>query len=206
MVELPPEAARLHGGRQILAGGGDDPDVYRFGAGTTEPADLSRLDGRQQLGLQGIGERSDLVEEQRTAVRGLEETPLGRPRVGEGPTLEAEQLCLEERLGNGSAVNVDEGAGAARSCPVEESGHQPFARARLPLARGSRAAGGRQQCGPAAASARVVRRARCSDRSTPRAEDESSSLPASAALAHCGPPKSDEERRIRRGPSLPMAS
>ena len=78
MVELPPEAARRHRGRQILAGGGDDPHVYRFVAGATEPTDLPRLDGGQQLGLKDVGERPDLIEEQRAVVRSLEETPLGR--------------------------------------------------------------------------------------------------------------------------------
>jgi hypothetical protein len=131
MVQLPPEAARLHRGRQILAGGGDDPHIYRFVAGATESTDLPRFDGSQQLGLKDVGKRPDLIEEQRAVVCSLEETSLGRAGVGKGSSLEAEQLRLEERLGNGRAVDVDEGAGATGPGPVEETGHQPFARACL---------------------------------------------------------------------------
>src|SRR2546428_193373 len=107
VVELAAESAGAHRGRQIEAGGRDDPHVDRFAACAPESAHLARLDGRQQLHLQGVGKLADLVEEERALMRGLDQPSLGNPRVGEGSTLEPEQLRLEQCLGNRGAVDVD---------------------------------------------------------------------------------------------------
>ena len=62
----------------------------------------------QQLRLQRRGHLGDLVEEERAAVGQLEaaQPPLGG--AGEGAALVAEQLALDERLGDGRAVEGDE--------------------------------------------------------------------------------------------------
>ena len=82
-VQLPAEPPRAHRGCQIRAGRGDDRYVYRLVASAAEPAHLTRLDRGQELHLQGVGQLSDLVEEQRPVMRRLDQPLLGCPRVGE---------------------------------------------------------------------------------------------------------------------------
>jgi hypothetical protein len=81
--------------------------------------------------VQRVRELTDLVEEQRAVMRGLDQTPLGGARIGEGATLEAEQLGLQEGLGNRRTVDVDERTASARPRAVKQIGDQPLARARL---------------------------------------------------------------------------
>ena len=58
---------------------------------------------------------ADLVEEDGAAVGGLEQAALLLPRVGERAPLVAEQLALEQLLGQRRAGDVDERPRAARS-------------------------------------------------------------------------------------------
>src|SRR5262249_57762945 len=55
----------------------------------------------------------DLVEEQRAAVRELEAPEPSLERSREGAALVSEDLALDERLGNGRAVDGHEGTQAA---------------------------------------------------------------------------------------------
>ena len=90
------------------------------------------LQDAQELDLRRRRDLADLVEEERAAV-GLLEAP-GAPPIGagEGALLVAEELALEERLGERGAVERDErrlGARArARGSPRASS---PFAGAAL---------------------------------------------------------------------------
>src|SRR5262249_19759801 len=73
------------------------------------------LEHPQELGLAALGQLADLVEEQRAAVGQLEAADLLVRGAGEGALLVAEELALEERLGQRRAGEADEGAaGAAR--------------------------------------------------------------------------------------------
>jgi hypothetical protein len=63
----------------------------------------------------------------------LEEAGLGLARVGEGAPFEAEQLGLEQGLRDCSAVDLDERPRGPRAGPVNGAGHEPLARAGLPL-------------------------------------------------------------------------
>src|SRR4030095_7577822 len=85
------------------------------------------------LVLQRVGEDPDLVEEDRSPVRGLEEPGLGAPRVGEGTALEAKQLSLEQRLGDRRAVDVDEWRPGSGATIVEDTGDDALARPGLAL-------------------------------------------------------------------------
>ena len=58
---------------------------------------------------------------------------LGLARVGEGAPLEAEQLGLEQGLGDRGAVDLDERPRRPRAGPVKGAGQQPLARPRLAL-------------------------------------------------------------------------
>ena len=70
--------------------------------------DLAVLQRAQQLRLHLRPHVADLVEEQRAAVRRLEQAALGRDGAGERAPGVAEQLGLEQRLGQRRAVDRHE--------------------------------------------------------------------------------------------------
>ena len=77
--------------------------------------------------MQILGQQSDLVEEQRAPVSRLEQPRFGFTGVGEGAPLVAEQLGLQERLGDRRAVDRDERATLSRPCVVESPCEQSLA-------------------------------------------------------------------------------
>ena len=81
------------------------------------------------------GERqlADLVEKQRAAMRQLETARLARVGAGERALLVAEQLGLEQRLGNRGAVDGDERPVVARAERVQRAREQLLAGAALAL-------------------------------------------------------------------------
>ena len=77
-----------------------------------EPAELPLLQHAQQLDLRRRRHLGDLVEEQRAAVGELEAAGAAIGGAGERALLVAEDLALEQRLGNRRAVDGDERRGA----------------------------------------------------------------------------------------------
>src|SRR5262249_8319771 len=71
------EPARARRGLEIEVGRRDDPDVDRLALGRPEAPDGALLEYREELRLEALGQEPDLVQEERTPVRGLEEPPLG---------------------------------------------------------------------------------------------------------------------------------
>src|SRR5262249_56272579 len=102
---------------QVAVGRGDHADVDGDRVVAAHAADRVLLERPEELGLERRRELADLVEKARSAGRRLEETAPRRDRAGEGAALVAEQLRLEERLGQGRAVDHDEGAGGPRTRP-----------------------------------------------------------------------------------------
>ena len=87
----------------------------------------------------------DLVEEQRAFVGLLEEAGVVAVGAAEGPLLVAEQFGLEQRRGDGGAVDDDERALRAAAVAVQRQRHQFLARAALALhEHGERLRGGLQ--------------------------------------------------------------
>src|SRR5262249_40075463 len=111
----------------------DDPRVERLLDRAPESPDRLLFDCRQELGLQTLRKQPDLVEEEHAAVGGLKKAGLGSTGIGEGTPLVAEQLAFEQCLGNGRAVEVDEGPAGARAVSVQQLGDEPLARSRLAL-------------------------------------------------------------------------
>ena len=89
------------------------------------------LQRAQHLGLGLEAHVADLVEEQRAAVGGLELAAAARHGAGEGAALVAEELGLDQLLGDGGAVDLDEGRLAPRRQGVDGAGHQLLAGAVL---------------------------------------------------------------------------
>ena len=130
-VEVLAELARRDRGLQVAVRRRDDAhvDVQRHrAADALEPLLLERA---QDLRLQRQRQLADLVEEQRAAVRELELARLARRRAGERALLVAEQLRLEQRLGNRRAVDRDERAVGARAQRVQRAREQLLAGAAL---------------------------------------------------------------------------
>ncbi len=93
--------------------------------------ELLLLQRAQQLHLHRRRHVADLVEEQRPAVGELEPPELLLDRTGERALLVAEQLALEQRLGQRGAVDLDERAVRAPAQAVDRARDQLLARAGL---------------------------------------------------------------------------
>ena len=80
------------------------------GVGGADRQDFLLLDGAQQLDLQAERQVADLVEEDGAAARALEESFLVADRAGERAAQMAEELALEQVLGNRAAIDRQEDA------------------------------------------------------------------------------------------------
>ena len=74
---------------------------------------------------------ADLVEQEGAAVRRLEFTEAAGDGAAEGAPLMAEQLAFQQVLGDGGAVQRDEGAGGAAGAAVDVAGQHLLAAAAL---------------------------------------------------------------------------
>ena len=116
-------ARRATSALEVAVGGGDEADVdleRRWSPPTRSNSPL--LQHAQELGLHGRRQLADLVEEERAAVGQLEAPGLLAVGAGEGAALVAEQLALEQRLGQRRAVERDEGAVGARAGVMDRRG------------------------------------------------------------------------------------
>ena len=93
---------------QVAVGRGDQADVGRDGLIATHAFELAFLQHAQELHLGRRRDVADFVEEQRAAVGLLEATLASAIRAGVRAALVAEQLALEQRLGEGGTVQPDE--------------------------------------------------------------------------------------------------
>ena len=82
------------------------------------------LQHAQQLGLHRRWHVADLVQEQCSPAGRLELADVPSDGPGEGTLLVAEQLTFDEFGRDGGAVELDEGAVAARAGAVDGASHQ----------------------------------------------------------------------------------
>ncbi len=149
-VEVLAEAPLPDPGRQVPVGRREDAHGHLPHARRAHGLDLARLEHPQHLGLRARRHVADLVQEDRSAV-GLDELPdLPAHRAGEGALLVAEELRLDQLLGNRRAVDLDERARGDAGGAVDLARHELLARAALALDQDRRA--GRR--GPAMSSRR----------------------------------------------------
>ena len=127
VVQVLAEPAGVDLVEQVAVGGGDDPGVDLDGAGVADPLELPLLQDAEQLDLELGRGAVDLVEEDAAGVRGLEPAGPVVDGAGERPLDVAEQLALEQALGQGAAVDADVGAGVARAEVVDGAGDQLLA-------------------------------------------------------------------------------
>ena len=95
------------------------------------PLDLALLEHAQHLGLRLQAHVADFVEEDRAAVGLLELADLLLGGAGERALLVAEQLGLDQLVGDRRAVDLHEALAAAQAVAVDRARHQFLAHAAL---------------------------------------------------------------------------
>ena len=125
------EGAALDLACEIAVGRGDETNVDWSRLQRSDALYLAGFEHAEELALMGEGELADLVEERRAARRGLEEARFGDRRAGEGAAVVAEELCLDELLGQRRAVDRDERTADPRRAGVDRPGDDVLAGPRL---------------------------------------------------------------------------
>ena len=131
VVEVLAEVAGLDQRRELLVRRADDAHVDRLLLRRADLAHLLLLDRAQQLDLHRQRQVGDFVEEQRAAVRGLEEAVAVAFGAGERALPVAEELALHQVLGDRAAVHGDERLLGARAAAVDHPRGELLAAARL---------------------------------------------------------------------------
>ena len=116
---------------EVAVGGGHDAHVDLAALVLADAPDLPLLQRPQELDLHARRDLADLVEQQRPAVGRLEQARPVLGRAGERAARVPEELALEERLGDGAAVDRDERPRRARGLVVDQPRDPLLARAAL---------------------------------------------------------------------------
>ena len=116
---------------EVAVGRGDDAHVDLDRLLAADALELALLEHAQDLDLHVLVDLADLVEEEGALVGELEAAALAGLGPGEGALLVAEELALEEALGEGGAVDLDEGPVAPGREVVDRVGDELLADARL---------------------------------------------------------------------------
>src|SRR5262245_44265612 len=102
--------AKLTGRRrcsQIDVRGGHEPGIDTAAVVLADPTDLAGFQRAQQLRLKALRQGPNLVQEQRAALGVLDESRPGTSCARERAFGVTEELRLEERFGEGRAVDRD---------------------------------------------------------------------------------------------------
>ena len=131
VVEVLAEAPGLDLLGQVAIGGRHHAHVDVDGGGGAHRLDLAVLQHPQHLGLGARRHVADLVEEHGAAVGGDELADLLAHRAGEAALLVAEQLGLDQLLGDGRAVDLDQRVRVPLTGAMDGARHQLLAGAAL---------------------------------------------------------------------------
>ena len=124
VIEVLAEAAVGDHLVEVAVGGGDEADVGPDRVVAAEALEPAVLQEAEHLGLGGRRHVADLVEEDGAAVGLLELADPAAVGAGEGALLVAEELALQEGLGDGGAVDGQEGGLAAEAVLIDGPGDQ----------------------------------------------------------------------------------
>ena len=94
----------------------------------SDPFEFPILKDPEEFHLHQKGKFADLIEEEGPLICDFEEPLLGCNRVRKGPFHMAEQFALDQRFGNGSAVECDKGAVLSGAAVMDGLGNQLFSR------------------------------------------------------------------------------
>src|SRR6266481_1326019 len=132
VVEVLAELPLPHPAGKVLVGGGHHAAVHLDRAGPAQALDLAVLQEPEQLHLHRGSELAHLVEEEGAALGALDAAFLPLDGAGERSALVAEQLGLEDGLGDGGAVDGHEGPLRPRRVVVQGAGEELLAGPALP--------------------------------------------------------------------------
>src|SRR5206468_8264515 len=107
VVQILPEPTCAHLALQWHVRGRDDPNIDRTGAAPSQGLYDSFLKGAPEFRLSDQRKVDDLVEQEASAIGQLDMSLFSVVRPGKGPSLVAEKLRLDERLGYRPAVESD---------------------------------------------------------------------------------------------------
>src|SRR5205085_3923042 len=93
--------------------------------------EAARLEHVEQLRLELRRQLPDLVEEQRAAIRDLDQAALRLPRVGKGAALVAEELSFQQMRREGGAIDLDKARLRLSARVMERSRNEVLARPAL---------------------------------------------------------------------------
>ena len=103
--QVPPEPPSLDHLLEPAVRRGNDPDVERNDHPSSEPDDTSTFQRIENFGLGDIAHVSDLVEQDGAALGQLQLARIAGHGARESAPLMPEQLALEQRVGEGRAVD-----------------------------------------------------------------------------------------------------
>jgi hypothetical protein len=149
VVQVLAEVARLHERRELLVRRADDAHVDGFLLRRADLAHFLFLDRAQSFTCIGERQVRHFVEEQRAAVRGLEESVAIGLGAREGALAIAEELALHQVLGDRAAVDGDERLLAARAVEMDHARGELLAAAGLAVDENGRLALGKAVDQPA---------------------------------------------------------
>ena len=110
VVEVLAEPAGVDLIEQVAVRGRDDPGVDLLGVVIADPLEFPFLEDAEQLDLELGRGAVDLVEKDRSRVRGLEPSGPVVHRAGERALDVPEELAFQEALGESPAIDADVGA------------------------------------------------------------------------------------------------
>ena len=106
---------------------GQDTRLHRAFGGGAQGVELAMLEEAQELGLGGLGEFPDLVQEEAPAGRLFDQTGLSLlAGPAEGSRGVSEEFAFDEFAGHGRAVDRDQGASEIWASVVDGAGHELF--------------------------------------------------------------------------------
>src|SRR5437016_9461973 len=100
MIEVFPELTSPYCRRQVLIGGGDDPDIDTNLFGATEPAETAVFDDSEKFRLKVHRDVPDLVEEQGPSVRAFKNSVFSCDSSGKGAFLVAKPFTFQQLSGH----------------------------------------------------------------------------------------------------------
>ena len=132
MEQVAAKEPSLHGLFEIGARGGDEARLELDGLCPAEPLESTLLDRTQELGLVERRKFANLVQKQRALAGKLKFSCFSLSRAGKRATLVAEELALEQALGNARKVDRDHGKSGPLSPQVQRMRREVFSCTALP--------------------------------------------------------------------------
>ena len=132
-IEVAAKRARGDHRLEVLVGRGDHANLGELGGGASDPPHLARLKDAEEAPLDLEGDVADLVEEQGTAVRGLERSVATGIGPGEGAFLVAKELGFHEGVLKAGGIEGDKRTVRLCAVGVQRAGDELLTGAGLSL-------------------------------------------------------------------------